>query len=643
MPTTRFPLFEALGGKGLIGVPIGESGRKVGDLSGGTLIQRTASARGILIDGNKFRCPPNTPGAGDFTDPLGLSCQFDAGTGKGKKSADDDVKRKAPADGNPCWPGYEMIGMKPGKRGKPVPRCVPISSAGEKRAAPSAGDLDVITDAVGLDPLPQERVTGDVMRGYGPRRGNLERLLRYWRPIMRKPGGFRRCLVILADHPELYPLENICAWLHHETTGLWPNEGCHHPGMKNCRRKARGVVRGSLINDAQFEARMRKLKPNKKDAWDARSVQNEINFKALAYMTASGARVREKAGLWSSNSRTARAVESALSYVVPGDFSRIRHPVRSTAYRALTPGGGLNRIGGERGFRCPPGFANGGKFTDRRFSTCGPKLFEQAGASDDVLKATRRAAGAAVAAATTGKPSGRLGGAIGAKEPKKGTDVTPGAYKIPDDILRAAVVEPIGKASPRKVDESLVVNSPLVYEDRKAPGKLVRRDGSVMDLTTSIEKLASLKDVDDMKDGFLISRVDDPNKMGDVEMPVLNSNLKGFVLALPGGNHIRVSKMPKATPAAMKGANRRFNTLKDAKETFAYASALTEAIEDSKGALSLDFHMPDMKNPRQVIQIQRDGAIRSVMRWVYQLFLAETAPARNKATKPWTLITEQDG
>ena len=109
------------------------------------------------------------------------------------------------------------------------------------------------------DAIPQERITGDVMRGYGPRRGNLERLLRYWRPIMRKPGGFRRCRVILANHPELFPLNNICAWLHHETTGLWPNEGCHHPGMKNCRRKLRGVVRGSLISDDEFENRLRRL------------------------------------------------------------------------------------------------------------------------------------------------------------------------------------------------------------------------------------------------------------------------------------------------------------------------------------------------------------------------------------------------
>ena len=107
--------------------------------------------------------------------------------------------------------------------------------------------------------IPQERITGDVLRGRGPRRGNLERLLRYWRPIMKKPGGFRRCRVILADHPELYPLERICAWLHHETTGLWPNEGCHHPGMKNCRKKMRGVVRGSIFSDEEFNNRLRKL------------------------------------------------------------------------------------------------------------------------------------------------------------------------------------------------------------------------------------------------------------------------------------------------------------------------------------------------------------------------------------------------
>ncbi len=101
--------------------------------------------------------------------------------------------------------------------------------------------------------VPQENVTS-LTRGYGPLKGNLEALLRYWRPIMKKPGGFRRCRVILANHPELYPLERICAWLHHETTGLWPNEGCHHPGMKNCKNK----LKKNNWNDADFAKRLKR-------------------------------------------------------------------------------------------------------------------------------------------------------------------------------------------------------------------------------------------------------------------------------------------------------------------------------------------------------------------------------------------------
>jgi len=117
--------------------------------------------------------------------------------------------------------------------------------------------------------MPQELVTGDILRGYGPRRGNLERLLRYWRPIMRKPGGFRRCRVILANHPELYPLERICAWLHHETTGLWPNEGCHHPGMKNCRGKLKKIG----WSNADFTRRLASTARGKK-----KSLESDIFF-----------------------------------------------------------------------------------------------------------------------------------------------------------------------------------------------------------------------------------------------------------------------------------------------------------------------------------------------------------------------------
>ena len=131
-----------------------------------------------------------------------------------------------------------------------------------------------VGEGIAPDFVPQENITGDVLRGYGPRRGNLERLLRYWRPIMRKPGGFRRCRVILANHPELYPLDRICAWLHHETTGLWPNEGCHHPGMKNCR----GKLRKRNFTDRQFNARLRKLTGGKGKKSDASFNEDDMFF-----------------------------------------------------------------------------------------------------------------------------------------------------------------------------------------------------------------------------------------------------------------------------------------------------------------------------------------------------------------------------
>lgn len=115
----------------------------------------------------------------------------------------------------------------------------------------------------------------------GLRRGNLERLLRYWRPIMLKDGGFRRCRVILANHPELYPLENICAWLHHETTGLWPNEGCHHPTMKNCRNKLKKLAKHEW-SGREFTARLNKpiSPPNSRLANMApgKSLEDDIFF-----------------------------------------------------------------------------------------------------------------------------------------------------------------------------------------------------------------------------------------------------------------------------------------------------------------------------------------------------------------------------
>lgn len=173
---------------------------------------------------------------------------------------DENEEEKPTSNGNPVMRQYEREmeeypGLPEGVKPK-ICKCAACSGGGSESMDIPLSGPSVKAPEVGI---PQERFTGDVLQGRGPRRGNLEALLRYWRPIMRREGGFRRCRVILADHPELYPLERICAWLHHETTGLWPNEGCHHPGMKNCRNKIRGVTNGSIWNDREWNDRLSRI------------------------------------------------------------------------------------------------------------------------------------------------------------------------------------------------------------------------------------------------------------------------------------------------------------------------------------------------------------------------------------------------
>jgi HK97 family phage prohead protease len=45
------------------------------------------------------------------------------------------------ADSGPCWPGYEQLGMKPGKDGKMVPNCIPVDG-GQKSADEPLKDPD---------------------------------------------------------------------------------------------------------------------------------------------------------------------------------------------------------------------------------------------------------------------------------------------------------------------------------------------------------------------------------------------------------------------------------------------------------------------------------------------------------------------
>ena len=243
-------------------------------------------------------------------------------------------------------------------------------------------------------------------RGRGPRRGNLEDLLKYWRPIMKKPGGFRRCVVILMDKPQFGGRpQRICAWLHHELTGKWPNEGNHHGRSRRRRRSIRRTVSGAarrsksdlISTDTLAVSPLRLAIRESRDfggvlVQPIAGRQSAVEMKTALFsmynqsVVVNGNVSEKRVGIFGGSSRLAQGVQAVGTMITPGDLSDIRSPVRSQIFETLTPGGGrglpnLPRIvrrrrgGGARNkFRCPPGFQNGGTFTNSQFSTCGAQI-----------------------------------------------------------------------------------------------------------------------------------------------------------------------------------------------------------------------------------------------------------------------------
>jgi hypothetical protein len=105
--SNRYPLYAVLSGKGILGPSIGDNGRKVGDLSGGSVSARFAASNGVLVEGGKFKCPPGTPGAGDFTDALGSTC----GVPSQAKSFNGEILEKVGLAGSRSKPLQALQGI----------------------------------------------------------------------------------------------------------------------------------------------------------------------------------------------------------------------------------------------------------------------------------------------------------------------------------------------------------------------------------------------------------------------------------------------------------------------------------------------------------------------------------------------------
>ena len=464
--------------------------------------------------------------------------------------------------------------------------------------------------------LPQERITGDILRGRGPRRGNLETLIKYWRPIMRKPGGFRRCLVILADHPELYPLERICAWLHHETTGQWPNEGNHHAGGKLGQiRKIRRVVKKSKrtskkdILEFGFDAPMH--------AWERRTAREN---KSQIYAPLDGSFEQMD---WKAGRRAERIAESVL---LPGERGALkpRHAARTVLtpggsglpgpgakpFKRILPGGGGS---GTRGFRCPAGFEHGGRFTNSQYSTCGAQLFGVPG--------TRN--------------RGNIGQAIGQK--------SAGSPTILSDL---AFPEPQQRPNPTKQETvtGKIVESMASVASAKKMRRMVRSDGSILVPTATMEVLAKqVDDNEDLTNATFITSIPGPQAFGAEELELFKTGLKSLVFALPGGGTVTLSRKNPGpmTPGEARSFGKALRTARSATIPELHYAGILKAVADATDSADFTISIPGEADATKIVRVKGPNGTVDAPMWVYKTFLAADAPGR-KEGPTYTLEGSRD-
>ena len=542
-------------------------------------------------------------------------------------------------------------------------------------------ELEVKAPQDAIDILPQERITGDILRGRGPRRGNLERLLKYWRPIMRKPGGFRRCIVILANHPELYPLQPLCAWLHHETTGLWPNEGNHHEGGK-LGPVLRGFGAGARRRAVPGKRRRRRKKSEdggleiaswrlyrRLGGMSTRPLngdQNAVEYKAARI--AQGFKsvpipgsfewdedyaknvevdtvedlLDAKVGLVNTHGRLGRSLQSLASFFIPGDMGKYRSPVRSAIYGSLTPGGGglgpgiggggagRPSIGG-RALRCPQGYLNGGRFTDPKLSNCGGVIYD-----------TPAKGPGAITAADRGKMTRRFQGSQPEDLEDVARDVIVKKPKgDPFAVVREAAMKPNSRPNIKRRESSVKDVTSYASENRNTT-RIVRRDGVVFEPRVGADELVRMKDHDNLKDAvYVTSKIGKKGIAGD-EMRLLTKGAKSVQYVFPEGN-VRVSRKGNiGSNTAAKIRTRWAALSRDPDVKINPFVSVENLAREFPTHIQIETDFNKIKNANErVVVFSAAGERRVVPRWVFSLYLSERAPRRPSGRKPFSLVPQK--
>lgn len=335
-----------------------------------------------------------------------------------------------------------------------------------------------------------------------------------------------------------------------------------------------------------------------------------------------------KVGAFESGGRVGQTLQGVGSYLLPGDTSPIRSPIRSGVYGALTPGGLPGMRGGvggavkpDRGYRCPEGFQYGGRFTDSRFSTCGQMLF-------DIFQLGRTIGQIADGPGSRG---GRLVAYTGG-----GPQATPirGLSESDNQILiqRAAQIPRIGAVNSKAKATAVKNGVDALRNADDGVTAMVRRDGFGMRPIVSTAILRTVPDNRNMEGATFLTAVSDIGTIGKDELGLLsNTGVSELKYVMPNGVQLSLRKDRDLTTGERRKLGRTVNAAASIDVSTDATARLRKVVEDSDGAIVYSEDFGDIKDPNSFVDARVGGATKRVRKWVFETFMQGRS---KKPTKP---------
>jgi len=348
---------------------------------------------------------------------------------------------------------------------------------------------------------------------------------------------------------------------------------------------------------------------------------NEIiaEHKARLYLKKALRGYSAKVGAVGSRNPVGQTAQAGGSILLPGNASPVRSPIRSGVARALTPGGGRNRLGlpdkPERGYRCAEGFQFGGRFTDANYTTCGKQLFDVPSLKETLAQSIYRTRGRR-------KPEGDSAASASVDV----SVVAPNKDEKETQLMmrRAARVPKVGegKESERSKGIKQAIKDIQNQDDNSAV--LVRRDGYSMVPVVSEAELRKVPDNRNMEEAAWIKSVRQPEQLGGEELGLLsNTGVTTLVYVAPNGVTIRLDRTRNLETGERRQLGKDVNTATDMDVKKDPLARLNFIADKSDGAFKLSTDYGDVKNPDQ---LTAGGKNKDMPKWAVEAFIDAPDP-----------------